>query len=41
MAEAVAFHSVVRTITPVVLPLGLFVGLKKGESIALKPRNRE
>ena len=41
MHGAVAFYGIVRTITPVVLPLGFFVGLRKGESIALKPGNRE
>jgi hypothetical protein len=36
MCRAVAFYGVVRTLTPVVLPLGFFVGVRKGKSIVLK-----
>ena len=36
MCGAVAFYSVVRTLAPVVLPLGFFVGVRKAKSIVLK-----
>jgi hypothetical protein len=39
MHGAVAFYGIVRTLTPVVLPLGLFVGLRKGKSTALEARD--
>lgn len=39
MHGAVAFYGIVRTLTPVALPLGLFVGLRKGKSTALEARD--
>jgi hypothetical protein len=36
MRREVTFYSVVRTLTPVVLPLSFFVGVRKGKSVILK-----